>query len=48
MRFGQRGSLNARFAPKATESLRRREMTRCATNGHWVQALMKLGSFGPK
>jgi hypothetical protein len=28
--FGQRGSLNVRFAPKTTELLRRREMTRRA------------------
>ena len=27
----RRGSVNVRFAPKATEVLRRRELTRCAT-----------------
>ena len=29
-----RGSLNVRFAPKATELLRRREMQRCARKRH--------------
>ena len=32
--FCNRGSLNVRFAPKATELLRRRELTRCANNRH--------------
>jgi hypothetical protein len=30
--FCNRGSLNVRFAPKATELLRRRELTRCANS----------------
>src|SRR5262245_61483065 len=32
--FCKRGSVNVRFAPKATEVLRCRELTRCANNGH--------------
>jgi hypothetical protein len=32
--FYKRGSLNVRFAPKATELLRRREMSRSAISGH--------------
>src|SRR3981081_3014221 len=32
-RFGKRGSPNVRFVPKATEFLRRREMTRRARSG---------------
>jgi hypothetical protein len=32
--FCKRGSINVRFALKATEVLRCRELTRCATNGH--------------
>jgi hypothetical protein len=32
--FCKRGSVNVRFAPKATEVLRCREMTRCAKSGH--------------
>src|SRR5262249_19518279 len=31
--FCKRGSVNVRFAPKATKVLRCRELTRCATNG---------------
>jgi hypothetical protein len=34
IRFCQCGSLNVRFAPKATELLRRREMSRCANRRH--------------
>src|ERR1035437_3635840 len=30
----KRRSLNVRFTPKATELLRRREMSRCANSGH--------------
>ena|SRR6516165_2025742 len=32
--FCKRGSVNVRFAPKATELLRRRELTRCANRRH--------------
>ena len=40
---GSEGSLNVRFAPKATESLRRRKMTRCANKGtHAVQQIALL------
>jgi hypothetical protein len=35
MRLAQRASLNVRFTPKATDLLRRRKMTRCATSGPW-------------
>jgi hypothetical protein len=31
---GQRNLINVRFAPKATEVLRHRELTRCAASGH--------------
>ena len=39
MRFCKRGSLDVRFAPKATELLRRREMSRWANKRHcWLAA----------
>ena len=31
--FSKRGSVNVRFAPRATEVLRCREITRCANSG---------------
>jgi hypothetical protein len=31
--FSKRGSVNVRFAPKATDVLRCRELTRCANSG---------------
>jgi len=34
IRLCKRGSLNVRFAPEATELLRRHEMTRCANRRH--------------
>src|SRR5262249_47687976 len=33
--FCKRGSVNVRFAPKAAEVLRCRELARCANGGHW-------------
>jgi len=39
----KRGSV--RFAPKATEVLRCRELTRCARNGLHFRATSKLFSF---
>jgi hypothetical protein len=36
----KRGSLNVRFAPKATELLRHREMTSGATLRHWLLVLL--------
>jgi hypothetical protein len=33
VRVSRRSSVNVHFAPKATEVLRRRELTRCATSG---------------
>src|SRR5207244_6741894 len=33
IRFSKRSSMNVRLVPEATELLRRREMSRCATSG---------------
>ena len=45
IRFGKRGSLNVRFAPKATELLRRREITRSAKalNRYAITPLRRSG-----
>jgi hypothetical protein len=42
IRFGKRGSLNVRYAPKATELLRRREMTRRANCRHGPRRRARL------
>jgi hypothetical protein len=55
MWFWERDLLNVRFAPKATELVRVRVMTRCATTGHpsiaegWLKGLMsEAGCCDPK
>jgi hypothetical protein len=54
IRFGKRCSLNVRFAPKATELLRRHETTRWATSEHGQtqqgvagMVAMTIGNFTP-